>query len=107
MAMKPKVLLTRALFPEAEALFKTDFDLEIGNKERMLSREELLEKVKGKDAVITMMPDTIDRALLDAAPGLLREHRGEPRHHHLPASSPHEAEATAPGPVEKAMLQYL
>jgi len=70
MAMKPKVLLTRALFPEAEALFKTDFDLEIGNKERMLSREELLEKVKGKDAVITMMPDTIDRALLDAAPGL-------------------------------------
>jgi len=68
--MKPRILLTRALFPEAEALFKNDFDLEIGNKERMLTREELLKEVKGRDAVITMLSDTVDEVLLDSAPDL-------------------------------------
>jgi glyoxylate reductase len=68
--MKPKVLLTRALFPEAEALFKDDFDFEIGNRDRMLTRNELLKKVKGKDAVVTMLADTVDEVLLNSAPNL-------------------------------------
>lgn len=68
--MKPKVLLTRVLFPEATALFDTDFDLEIGNTQRMLTKPELLEKAKGKDAVITMMADTVDDTLFRAAPSI-------------------------------------
>ena len=70
MTAKPKVLLTRGLFPEAVALFERDFDLEIGHLERMLAREELRQKVKGKDAVITMVADTVDEAFLESAPGL-------------------------------------
>lgn len=68
--MKPKVLLTRALFSEATDLFREDFDLEIGSAERMLTRSELIEKVKDKDAIITMLADNVDAALLDAAPDI-------------------------------------
>ncbi len=66
--MKPKVLLTRGLFADATALFESDFDLEIGNRERMLTRTELLEKAGGKDAIITMLADTVDKAFLNAVP---------------------------------------
>ncbi len=68
--MKPKILLTRALMPEAVALFQADFDLEIGNTERMLSRQELLDKIRGKDVIVSMLADRMDREALDAAPGL-------------------------------------
>ncbi len=68
--MRPKVLLTRALMPEAVKLLQADFDLEIGHTERMLIRAELLEKIRGKAAVITMLADRVDRELLAAAPDL-------------------------------------
>ncbi len=68
--MRPKVLLTRALMPEATALFQKDFDLEIGHHERMLTREELLEGIKGKDAIISMLSDRLDEEALNAAPRL-------------------------------------
>ena len=68
--MKPKVLLTRALMPEAVELLQADFDLEIGHTERMLTRAELLEKIQGKDAIISMFADKIDRETLDTAQDL-------------------------------------
>ena len=68
--MKPKVLLTRALMPEAVELLQADFDLEIGNTERMLTKAELLEKIQGKDVIISMLADQMDRETLDAAPDL-------------------------------------
>ena len=68
--MKPKVLLTRALMPGATKLLQADFDLEIGNTERMLTRTELLDKIQGKDVVISMLADPMDQETLDAAPGL-------------------------------------
>ncbi len=67
---RPKVLLTRALTREAMGLLQHNFDLTVGNDHRMLTRGELLEKVRGKDALITMLADRVDGKLLDAAPGL-------------------------------------
>ncbi len=68
--MKSKVLLTRALMPEAVELLQADFDLEIGNTERMLTKDELMDRIQGKDVVISMLADPLDRETLDAAPGL-------------------------------------
>lgn len=41
--------------------------IEVNPDDRVLTREELLEKVKGRDGVIPLLTDTIDDAVLEAA----------------------------------------
>jgi lactate dehydrogenase-like 2-hydroxyacid dehydrogenase len=43
------------------------FDVEVNQEDRALSKEELKEKLKGKHAVISLLTDTIDSEVLDAA----------------------------------------
>ena len=42
------------------------FDVEVNPDDRALSKAELKEKVRGRDAVIALLTDTIDGELLDA-----------------------------------------
>jgi glyoxylate reductase len=61
------VLVTRKLPSSVIAKLEAvaDVDLYVGAK--AISREELLERVKGKDAIVCLLTDTIDAAVLDAA----------------------------------------
>lgn len=68
--MKPKVLITRKLLPEAMDYLKKHVDYEIGSLERSLTRQEILKKIKNKQGLLSLLVDTIDREIIDAAPSL-------------------------------------
>lgn len=65
--MKKNVYVTRMLPQPAIDLLKEHFDVEINPDDRVLSREELLQKVKGRDAVLCLLTDKIDAEVFDAA----------------------------------------
>jgi glyoxylate reductase len=65
--MRPNVYVTRMLPQPAIDLLKEHCDVEINPDDRVLSREELLEKVKERDAVLCLLTDTINGEVFDAA----------------------------------------
>ncbi|MFY0654322.1 MAG: D-glycerate dehydrogenase [Cyclobacteriaceae bacterium] len=68
--MKPKVFLTRELPPKAmERLFENT-DLEYNKEDRVLTKEEIIEGVKGKDALLCLLTDSIDGEVMDAEANL-------------------------------------
>lgn len=66
--MAPKVFVTRRI-PHAgmKLLEEAGYALEINPEDRQLTRDELLEKVPGHDAVLCLLTDTIDEAVVAAA----------------------------------------
>ncbi len=65
--MKPKVFLTRRLPQGAMEVLEENFDLQCNPHDRVLTRQELLEGVKGMDGILPLLTDRIDGELLDAA----------------------------------------
>jgi lactate dehydrogenase-like 2-hydroxyacid dehydrogenase len=56
------------MLPQAAIdLLREHCDIEINPDDRVLDRQELLEKVKGRDAILCLLTDTIDDAVLAAA----------------------------------------
>jgi len=64
---KKKVYVTRRIPSEAIELLEKHFDVEINPEDRVLLSGELLDKVKGKDAVLCLLTDNIDKAVIKAA----------------------------------------
>ncbi|MHB9038505.1 MAG: 2-hydroxyacid dehydrogenase [Armatimonadota bacterium] len=64
---RPNVYVTRMLPQPAIDLLKEHCDVEINPDDRVLTRDELLEKVAGRDAVLCLLTDAIDGEVLDAA----------------------------------------
>jgi len=64
---KKKVYITRRIPDEAIKLLEKHFDVEINPRDRVLLRGELLEKVKGKDAVLCLLTDNIDKEVFEVA----------------------------------------
>ncbi len=62
-----KVYVTRMIPDKAIQFLKNHFTVEVNPEDRPLDRVELLAKVKGMDAVMTMLTDKADDELLDAA----------------------------------------
>ncbi|MEJ2719253.1 MAG: D-glycerate dehydrogenase [Deltaproteobacteria bacterium] len=65
--MKPRVFVTRRLPEGAMRVLEEKFDVECNPDDRVLSREELLAGVKGKDGILPLLTDGIDGEVLDAA----------------------------------------
>ena len=64
---KPSVFVTR-LIPQANIEeLKKYFDVEVNFEDRALPKVELHAKAKGCDALLTLLTDTVDGELLDAA----------------------------------------
>jgi len=63
-----KIFVTRKI-PESgiELLKKEDFDVLVSDFDGVLPREKLLEKVKGVDAILSLLTDKIDSEIMDAA----------------------------------------
>lgn len=68
--MKPRVLLTHPLLPEAMHYLASQVDLELATEEMILPREELLARVANKQGLLCFLTDVIDREVMDRAPEL-------------------------------------
>ncbi|ERM91391.1 glyoxylate reductase [Caldanaerobacter subterraneus subsp. yonseiensis KB-1] len=62
-----KVFVTRAIPEEGLELLRKYCEVEMSPYDRMLTKEELLEKIKDKDAVITQLTDKVDKEFFEAA----------------------------------------
>jgi glyoxylate reductase len=65
--VKPAALVTRRLPSSVLARLETDCDLDLHASPGAMSREDLLARVAGKRALVCLLTDTIDTAVLDAA----------------------------------------
>jgi glyoxylate reductase len=65
--MKKKVFVTRALPGPALDILKEKCEVEINQEDRVLTRQELMEGVKGKDGILCLLTDKIDAEVMDAA----------------------------------------
>jgi lactate dehydrogenase-like 2-hydroxyacid dehydrogenase len=61
------VYITRLIPEEPIEALRSRHDVAINPHDRPLTREELLREVRGRDAVISLLTDTIDGEVLDAA----------------------------------------
>src|SRR5438105_6306966 len=65
-----KVYVTRPVFDEAIERLKRDVDVEANPEDRILSKKELIEKLRDKDAALTLRTDAVDLEVLQSAPKL-------------------------------------
>src|SRR5512138_1150243 len=68
--MKPRVLVTREISEEAVKRLKQHFVVEGNQRDAPVSPRQLLQKLKGKDGVVTLSTDIIDDAVLAENPQL-------------------------------------
>jgi len=68
--MRSAVFVTRRIPEPGLDLLRTECEVEVNQEDRVLTREEIIEGVKGKDALLCLLTDTIDAAVLDANPSL-------------------------------------
>ncbi|MEI9987291.1 MAG: heme-binding protein [Aliidongia sp.] len=64
---KPSVYVTRLIPEQNIDALRAEFDVEVNPDDRALTRDELKAKVRGRDAVVSLLTDTIDGEVLDAA----------------------------------------
>jgi glyoxylate reductase len=65
--MKPSVLITRKLPSSVLQRIEAVCEVDLYTGRDAISREELLSRVRGKDALVCLLTDTIDAAVLEAA----------------------------------------
>ncbi len=68
--MKPKVLVTRQVFPEIVEALGSRFDVEHNDDDRPWAPDELARRLADKQGVLATVMDRLDEAVLAAAPGL-------------------------------------
>ena len=68
--MKPKLLITRRVFPEVVDALAPHFEVELNQEDAEWSRPAMLARVADQDALFVVATDRVDRELLQAAPRL-------------------------------------
>ena len=66
--MKQKIYVTRNLPKPALDKLKKFFDVEINSENRVLTKKELIKKVKGKDALLCLLSDKVDSDVIKSNP---------------------------------------
>lgn len=67
---KPKVFLTRELPSKVMKRLEEEVELTVNPADRVLSKEEIIDGIRGKDALLCLLTDQIDREVLFANPHL-------------------------------------
>ncbi|MEN3294052.1 MAG: glyoxylate/hydroxypyruvate/2-ketogluconate reductase [Burkholderiales bacterium] len=67
---KPKILVTRAVFPEVIEKLERQFDVESNQEDRIFTAAELASKIRDKDAVFTTSSERMSAEQIAAAPKL-------------------------------------
>lgn len=68
--MKPKVLITRKILPEALDYLREYTEYEIGAAKRNLTKKEILKKIKNKEGLLSLLVDNIDKEVIGSAHSL-------------------------------------
>ena len=68
--MKPKILVTRAIFPETIERLSQRFEVDYNDRDAALPPDQLAARLADKTGAITLLSDRIDAAALMRAPGL-------------------------------------
>jgi glyoxylate reductase len=68
--MASKILVTRPLFDDALQDLRREFDVEINSHDHVLSKKDLIERLRSKQGVLPLVTDIIDREVLESAPAL-------------------------------------
>lgn len=68
--MKPKVLVTRPLLPEAMAFLEDHVEVELGGEGREPEKRDIMARASGKQGMISLLVDRIDAEVMDSAPEL-------------------------------------
>ena len=66
--MKPKILVTRRIPDEGMKLLEEKFELDINEEDRVLTKEEVVERIKDKDAMLCLLTDNIDKDIIESNP---------------------------------------
>ncbi|MEJ7640590.1 MAG: D-glycerate dehydrogenase [Candidatus Nitrosocosmicus sp.] len=67
MINKPTVLITRKIPTNGIEILRSRYNVIINEKDRPLNRNELIKSVKGKDAILCVLQDKIDKQIIDTA----------------------------------------
>src|SRR5215475_8633814 len=67
---KPKVFATRPLFPEARAILDANCDIEYWTPSESIPRNELLSRVRDREALVCLLTERVNDDLLRVAPKL-------------------------------------
>jgi glyoxylate reductase len=70
--MRPNIYVTRRLPEAAMELLEKNFEIECNPYDRVLTREELLAQVPGRDGLLPLLTDRIDGEVMEAAGRQLR-----------------------------------
>lgn len=63
-----KIFMTRSIPGSAKKILKdAGFEVEVNEEDKVLSKEELTQKVKGTSAILSLLTDKIDKEVLEAA----------------------------------------
>ncbi len=65
-----KIFITRKLPEQALELLKKEHELEINPHDRVLTKDEIIKGVKGKDGLLCLLSDTIDKDIIFSEPKL-------------------------------------
>ena len=66
-----KVLVARSIPEEGIAMLReAGFKVDVNEEDRVLSKEELMHRVKDKDALLSLLTDQVDGDLLSSGPDL-------------------------------------
>ncbi|HET9218243.1 MAG TPA: D-glycerate dehydrogenase, partial [Terriglobia bacterium] len=68
--MLGNVLVTKPVFPEAMDFLKNQVAIDANLDDRVLPREELIARLKGKQGAVTLLTDVIDRDVLESLPDI-------------------------------------
>lgn len=68
--MKPKILVTRAVFPEVIELLAQHFEVESNPSDQMYTEDELIAKLRGKDGILATPSERISSDVIAANPQL-------------------------------------
>ncbi len=68
--VKPRVLVTRAVFPEIIARLEAHFDVQANQADEIWSPQDLIARLQDKQGVLTTGSERVDAALVAACPGL-------------------------------------
>jgi lactate dehydrogenase-like 2-hydroxyacid dehydrogenase len=68
--MRPVVLVTKRIYPEAIELLKQHVEVDYADSDDGLSAEELLARIRGKQAVVSQLTDKFTAAVIDQLDGV-------------------------------------
>ncbi len=68
--MKPKVFVTRKIPQPGLDILEKRCEVKVNSHDRVLTKKELIEEVKGVDGLLCLLTDTINGEIMDVSPNL-------------------------------------